>query len=43
LKLAASLGKSILRGLAQIKLGGDFDIDKYIGDFKQETKRLAKF
>lgn len=43
LKLAASLGKSILRGLAQIKLGGDFDIDKYIGDFKQETKDWLNF
>lgn len=41
LKLAAGIGKSIIRGIAQIKKAGD--IDKYIGDINQDTDDWLKY
>lgn len=41
LKLAAGIGKSLIRGIAQIKGAGD--IDKYIGDISQEADDWLKY
>jgi hypothetical protein len=41
LKLAAGIGKSIIRGIAQISKAGD--IDKYIGDLSQDPDKWLKY
>lgn len=41
LKLAAGIGKSLIRGIAQIKGAGD--IDKYIGDISQDADDWLKY
>jgi hypothetical protein len=41
LKLAAGIGKSIIRGIAQINQAGD--IDKYIGDISQDADEWLKY
>lgn len=41
LKLAAGIGKSIIRGIAQINQAGD--IDKYIGDINQDAGDWLKY
>jgi hypothetical protein len=41
LKLAAGIGKSIIRGIAQVKGAGD--IDDYIGDLKQDADDWLKY
>ena len=41
LKLAAGIGKSIIRGIAQINQAGD--IDKYLGDINQDAGDWLKY
>ena len=41
LKLAAGIGKSLIRGIAQ--LNGAGDIDKYVGDISQEADDWLKY
>jgi len=41
LKLAAGIGKSIIRGIAQLNQAGD--IDKYIGDLNQDADDWLKY
>ena len=41
LKLAAGIGKSIIRGIVQISQAGD--IDKYIGDINQDAEDWLKY
>lgn len=41
LKLAAGIGKSIIRGIAQLNQAGD--IDKYIGDISQDADDWLKY
>ncbi len=41
LKLAAGIGKSIIRGIAQLNQAGD--IDKYIGDINQDADDWLKY
>ena len=41
LKLAVGVGKSIIRGIAQLNQAGD--IDKYIGDLNQDADEWLKY